>query len=189
MCIFFHEYTHKWVLNLFIEGGRERVRDHHTYRLQRFFCPILCLRLPQCLSAYVIAYIYIYIYIYIYLLQNICLCVSRSVRSNSSWPWAHQVPLSMGFSRQEYWSGLPFPTPGDLPNPVIKPMSLESPTLAGRFFTTSTTWEAHTITGLSPDCVYRPFCHLNLILDSLGRWLFKALYDESFCKENTVFAL
>ena len=44
-------------------------------------------------------------------------------------------------------------------------------------------------TGLSPDCVYRPFCCLNLILDSLGRWLFKALYDKSFCKENTVFAL
>ena len=40
-------------------------------------------------------------------------------------PWmvAHQAPLLMGFSRQEYWSGLPFPTPGDLPNPVIKPAS------------------------------------------------------------------
>ena len=40
-------------------------------------------------------------------------------------PWmvAHQAPLLMGFSRQEYWSGLPFPTPGDLPNPVIKPGS------------------------------------------------------------------
>ena len=151
MCIFFHEYTHKWVLNLFIEGGRERVRDHHIYSLQRFFCPTLCLRLPKCLSAYVIAHIYIYIYRERErererdLLQNICVCVSHSVRSNSSWPWAHQAPLSMGFSRQEYWSGLPFPSPGDLPNPGIKPMSLESPTLAGRFFTTSTTWEAHTI--------------------------------------------
>ena len=40
-------------------------------------------------------------------------------------PWivAHQAPLSMGFSRQEYWSGLPFPFPGDLPDPVIKPGS------------------------------------------------------------------
>ena len=45
---------------------------------------------------------------------------------------ACQVPLSMGFSRQEYWSGLPFPSPGDLPNPGIKPAS---PALAGRFFT------------------------------------------------------
>ena len=48
----------------------------------------------------------------------------------------------MAFSRQEYWSGLPFPSLGDLPDPGIKPMSLTSPALAGRFFTTSTTWEA-----------------------------------------------
>ena len=39
------------------------------------------------------------------------------------WTVAHQAPLSMGFSRQEYWSGLPFPSPGDLPNPGIKPRS------------------------------------------------------------------
>ena len=45
----------------------------------------------------------------------------------------------MGFSRQEYWSGLPFLPPGDLSNPGIEPVSLA---LAGRFFTTSTTWEA-----------------------------------------------
>ena len=48
----------------------------------------------------------------------------------------------MGFSRQEYWSGLPFPSPGDLPNPGIKPRSLTFPALEGVFFTTSTTWEA-----------------------------------------------
>ena len=48
----------------------------------------------------------------------------------------HQAPLSMPFSRQEYWSGLPFPLPGDLPNPGIKPESPESSALAGRFFTT-----------------------------------------------------
>ena len=47
-----------------------------------------------------------------------------------------QVPLSMGFPRQEYWSRLPFPSPGDLPHPEIKPTSLMSPALAGRFFTT-----------------------------------------------------
>ena len=46
---------------------------------------------------------------------------------------AHQAPLSMGFLRQEYWSGLPFPSPGYLPNPGIEPVS---PALAGRFFTT-----------------------------------------------------
>ena len=49
---------------------------------------------------------------------------------------AHQTPLSMEFSKQEYWSGLPFPVLGDLPNPGIKPTSLVSPALAGRFFTT-----------------------------------------------------
>ena len=46
---------------------------------------------------------------------------------------ACQAPLSMGFPRQKYWSGLPFPSPGDLPNPGIKPIS---PALAGSFFTT-----------------------------------------------------
>ena len=48
----------------------------------------------------------------------------------------------MEFSVQEYWSGLPGHPPGDLPDPGIKPKSLRSPALAGRFFTTSTTWEA-----------------------------------------------
>ena len=48
----------------------------------------------------------------------------------------------MGFSKQEYWSGLPFPPPGDLPSPGIEPMSLTSPALEGRFFTTGATWEA-----------------------------------------------
>ena len=63
--------------------------------------------------------------------------VSHSVVSDSVTPWtvACQAPLSMEFSRQEYWSGQPFPTPGDLPDPGIKPMSAASPTLAGRFFT------------------------------------------------------
>jgi len=54
-----------------------------------------------------------------------------------------QAPLSMGFPRQEYWSGLPFPIPGDLYSPGIKPKSLASLlALAGWFFTTTTTWEA-----------------------------------------------
>ena len=44
-------------------------------------------------------------------------------------------PLSMGFSRQEYWGGLPFPSPGDLPDPGIKPMPPVSPAFAGKFFT------------------------------------------------------
>ena len=48
-----------------------------------------------------------------------------------------QAPLSLGFSRQEYWSGLPCPPPGDLPNPGIEPTSLMSPASAGKFLTTS----------------------------------------------------
>ena len=51
----------------------------------------------------------------------------------------------MGFSRQEYWSRLPFPPPGDLPNPGIEPTFLMSLALAGGFFTTSATWEAHVL--------------------------------------------
>ena len=50
---------------------------------------------------------------------------------------AHQVPLSLGFSRQEYWNGLPFPLPGPLPLSGIEPMSPVSPALAGRFCTTA----------------------------------------------------
>ena len=65
------------------------------------------------------------------------------------WTVARQAPLSMGFCRQEYWSGLPCPPPGDLLNPGMEPMSLMAPALADRFFTTSATWEA-----LSP--VYPP---------------------------------
>ena len=58
------------------------------------------------------------------------------------WTVACQAPLSMGFSRQEYWSGLPGPPLGNLPNPGIKPSSLMSLALAGRFFTISASWEA-----------------------------------------------
>ena len=53
------------------------------------------------------------------------------------WTIGHQAPLSIGFSRQEYWSGLPFTSPGDLPNTRIEPVSLVSPALVGRFCTTN----------------------------------------------------
>ena len=59
---------------------------------------------------------------------------------------AHQAPLSMEFSRQEYWSGLPCPPPGNLSNPGTEPTSLTSRALAGEFFTTSATWEEHITT-------------------------------------------
>ena len=72
--------------------------------------------------------------------QGECRCVQLFV---TLWTIAHQTPLSMGFSRREYWSGLLCPPPGALPHPGIEPASLLSPALAGRFFTIRVTWEAH----------------------------------------------
>ena len=78
-------------------------------------------------------------------LGGVCMsvCVSRSIVSDSAIPWtvAHQAPLSMGFPRQKYWSGIPCPPPGDLPNLGDQTCTSMSPALAGRFFTTSATWE------------------------------------------------
>ena len=67
------------------------------------------------------------------------------------WTVGHQAPLSMGFSRQEYRSGLPCPPPVDLPDPGIEPTSPMFPVLAGSFFTTSTTWEALCLTLKKPN--------------------------------------
>ena len=66
-------------------------------------------------------------------------CFSCARRFATLWTIAHQAPPSMGFSRQEYWSGLTCPPPGHLPDPGVKPNSLMSPVLAGEFFTTSAT--------------------------------------------------
>ena len=73
-----------------------------------------------------------------------CVHAVASVMSDSATPWtvACQAPLSMGFSRQEYWSGLPFPSSRYLPDLGIEPGSVMSPELAGGFFTTSTTRKA-----------------------------------------------
>ena len=66
------------------------------------------------------------------------ICVHSVVSDSFATPWtaAHQASLSLEFSRHEYWSGLPLPTPGDLPNPGIEPDSLSPLALAGGFFTT-----------------------------------------------------
>ena len=61
------------------------------------------------------------------------------------WTVTHQAPLSMGFPRQEYWSGLPCPPPGDLANPGTEHAFLMSPALVGGLFTTSATWEAQEV--------------------------------------------
>ena len=73
-----------------------------------------------------------------------CACVlSRVGLPETLWTVAHQAPLSMGFSRQGYWSGLPFPSPGDLPDPGMEPNSLASPAVADGFFPVSATREVH----------------------------------------------
>ena len=72
------------------------------------------------------------------------------------WTIVYQAPLSMGFSRQKYWSRLPCPPPGDLPNPGIEPTSLTSAALASCFFTTSATWEAQSLYTLLIKIDYNP---------------------------------
>ena len=70
----------------------------------------------------------------------VCICAQLLIHIwlfVTLWTVSHQTPLSMEFPRQEYWSGLPFPTPGDLPHPGIKPASPTSLALAGGFFTTT----------------------------------------------------
>ena len=69
-------------------------------------------------------------------------CFSHVWLFATLWTTAQEAPLSLRFFRQKYWSGLPCPPAGDLPNPGIKPSSLMSLALSGRFFNTSATWEA-----------------------------------------------
>ena len=69
-------------------------------------------------------------------------CFSHVRLSVTLWTVAQQCPLSIGFSRTDNWSGLLKIPLGDLPDPGIEPVSLMYPALTGRFFTTSTTWEA-----------------------------------------------
>ena len=90
----------------------------------------------------------------------------------TQWTEALQTPLSLGFFRQEHWSGLPCPSPGDLPDPEIELMSLMFPALAGGFFTTSATWEAHG----------KWYCWSKLFIPSL---LVKCFPGRSSGKEST----
>ena len=69
-------------------------------------------------------------------------CFSRILLCGTLWTVVFQAPLSIGFSRQEYWSPLPCLPPEDLPDPGIEPTSLVSPTLADGSFATNATWEA-----------------------------------------------
>ena len=82
--------------------------------------------------------------------------VPGSVMFDSETPWSvtSQAPLSMEFSRQEYWTGLPFSPPGDLPNPGIEPVS---PALAGKFFTTAPPGKPYVVFGEMLIYIFRPF--------------------------------
>ena len=86
--------------------------------------------------------------------SGVCVCAcllggfSRVQLFETPWVITCQSPLIMGSSRQECWSGLPCPPPGDLPHPGMEPVVLMSPALAGKFFTTRATWQVHS--GLIP---------------------------------------
>ena len=106
---------------------------------------IICILLTYIVYTY---YIYIYIYIYILFMYIYIVSLHAYVLSHV-WPFAtpctvpYQAPLSMGFWRQEYWSGMPFPPPGNLPNPEIKPGSPATPALAVNAFTTEPPGNPH----------------------------------------------
>ena len=85
--------------------------------------------------------------------QCVCVCVCPTLCNPMDYS-PHQTPLSMEFSRQEYWSGLPFPSSGHLPDSGIEPTSPASPALSGRFFTTSASWEALSSNEASPDSLW-----------------------------------
>ena len=91
----------------------------------------------------------IYVYVYVGVLSRF----SHTRLFATPWTVACQAPLSTGFPRQEYWSGLPFPSPGDLPNPRTEPASPMSPALSGLFFTISATWKA---------CMYKFIYNINV---------------------------
>ena len=87
----------------------------------------------------------------------------------------------MGFSGQEYWSGLPYPPPGDLPNSGIEPMSLRSPALPGGFFTTSATWEVYSwLPFMANECL----AHIQ-ITDTLSSCV-KFAEHLIYCADNVV---
>ena len=112
------------------------------------------------------------------------------------WTVACQAPLSVGFSRQEYWSGSPCPPPGDLPNVGIKPAFLSSSAMAGGFFTTIA-WEAHHVlvlysfmwSNIIPfyelPCYLYPFVNRHLVclchLTFMNNAVYTHLHAKSFC--------
>ena len=88
------------------------------------------------ISTNINSYLITFVLLRWYSLMCVCVCSVMSNFFATPWTVVHQAPLSMGFPRQKYWSGLPFPPPGELPNPGIEPMSPASPALQVSSFTT-----------------------------------------------------
>ena len=128
----------------------------------------------------------LYIFLKLTVCVYVCVCwhFSRVQLFATPWTIACQSPLSMGFSKQEYWSGFLCPLPGDLPDPGIKPSSLMIYALSSRFFTTSTNWEAlmmpihdlsqrkHSVLSFTTLCGYaQSFTHVWHSAEHLYLWL------------------
>ena len=149
-----YHYTHQWLLTLQILISKTKTETYLT------ICRTLHLRMkhtnePEVKDFHGPKDIFTWIYILetsSNLTANVFKCSMhawplshfRGVQLFATlWTVAHQAPLSIGFLRQGYWIGSPCPPPEDLPAADIELTSLTSPSLTGRFFTTSTTWEVH----------------------------------------------
>ena len=133
-CLVWEGGTMEWAILAGVCTGEDETWPFHLVRLDKlfFFRNIYAGSESFTYADYFILTMVLWSWYYYLLL----LLFSRSIVSDSfatQCTVVRQAPLSMGFSRQEYWSGLPFPSPGDLPDPAVKPAS---PALAGGFFTT-----------------------------------------------------
>ena len=113
-----------------------RISVANTHRLKPSFQSFVCMN--------VFIQIYWYTWVYIHILLLLFSLLNHVQLSATPWTVACQAPLSMGFSRQEYWSGLPLPSPGDLPE---SGRESTTPVLAGRFFTTEPPGEQNRVPG------------------------------------------
>ena len=146
------------------------VRAHVCTCVHVYTCVHMCV---LCTHVCVHVHVCMCVHMCVRVCACVCMCVgaynfwscsfSCSVMSDSVTPWtvAHQGPLTTGFSRQEYWSGLPFPSPGDPPDPGMEPAS---PALAGGFFTTErqgspVIYGVGRLIADAPVCVF-PLCKL-----------------------------
>ena len=120
--------TWLWVKSYPVESAEKTV---NSLRVETILCPHLQHQVEKLTSA-----------------CCVLSCFSRVRLFVTLWTIACQAPLSMGLSRQEQWSGLPCPPPGDLSDPGTEPTSLMSPALTGRVFTTSAPWEAHSFSSV-----------------------------------------